>query len=137
MLSQSREPSMPTKYSMPIAGAARVTAAWPGLGVALTALALAVSCATFAWLSHRAQIVAAARKLPIAVSPPAAPRRAIGASPAGEAREARAMPPRGTPRGLSHPRRTAVLSRGEVTRFTPERPFCERGDVSCGADAMY
>ncbi|KYF86734.1 hypothetical protein BE20_28170 [Sorangium cellulosum] len=118
-------------------GAARSTAARAGLGVAVSALVLAVSCATFAWLSHRAQVVAVARKLPSVASPPAAPRRAIGASSAGEAREARAMSPRGTPRGLSHSRRTAVLSRDEVTRFTPERPFCERGDVSCGADAMY
>ncbi|WP_437561006.1 serine/threonine protein kinase [Sorangium sp. So ce542] len=118
-------------------GAARATAARVGLGVAVSALAFAVSCVIFAWLSHRAQVVAVARKLPSVVSPPAAPRRAIGAGPAGEQREARAMSPRGTPRGASRPRRTAVLSRDEVTTFAPERPFCERGDVSCGADEMY
>ncbi|WP_437929794.1 protein kinase [Sorangium sp. So ce291] len=118
-------------------GAGRSTAALAGLGVAVAALALAVSCLTFVWLSHRAQVVAVARKLPIVVAPPAAARRAMGARPAGEARGARAMPPRGTPRGSSHPRRTAVLSRDEVTRSTPERPFCDRGDVSCGDDEMY
>ncbi|WP_437758128.1 serine/threonine protein kinase [Sorangium sp. So ce1389] len=115
-------------------GAARVTAARAGLGVVVSALAVAVSYATFAWLSHHAHVVAVAQKLSIAVSLPAAPRRAIGAGPAGGERK---ISPRGTPRGSSHPRRTAVLRRDDVTPFTPERPFCERGDVSCGDDEMY
>ncbi|WP_438019237.1 protein kinase [Sorangium sp. So ce315] len=118
-------------------GAARATAAQAGLGVAVSAIALAVLCATFAWLSHRAQVVAVARKLPIVVSPPAAPRRAIGASPAEDARGARATSPRGMPRGSSPSRRSAVLSTHQVTPSRPERPFCELGDVSCGDDEMY
>ncbi|WP_437783516.1 hypothetical protein [Sorangium sp. So ce1097] len=140
----SHRPAPPTRRAADVpdrgvrrSGAAHATAARARLGVAVSALAIVVSCATFAWLSHRAQVVAVARKLPSVVLLPAAPRRDIGAGHAGEQREARAMSPRGAPHGPSRPRRTTVLSQDEMRTFAPGRPFCERGDVSCGADEMY
>ncbi|WP_437309219.1 serine/threonine protein kinase [Sorangium sp. So ce388] len=140
----SRRPALPALYledapdrGVSLSSAVCSTGARAGvrIAIAVSALALAVSCLTVAGLSHRAPVVSVAGKLPIVTARPASACRAVGESPAGDMG---VNPARVTPRGVSGPRRTATLSRNEETpRFTPKRPFCERGDASCGDDEMY